>query len=245
MCRYGICRHVFLDTEYRQLGDYTASGQTSQRELAYSTFVAVSFHKDPSGPSDRQDDRCVHNLCVNNARRRPLVSLGDEPYAEVKNLTADLTELSTATSVEIRERWSEVEGAVDQLAPNQRNAFLLAEVRGYRYDEIAESMNRSTNSVRQLLSRARKKIRKISNAGSDWVGIPTPALQAGLAFARDVRFSVDDVLDRAQEKVINAQAWLGNIFHNAQAVLQYGAYIVAGAAVIVLGKIDPKAQLLS
>ena len=183
--------------------------------------------------------RCVRNLCVNNSRLKPLVSLGDEPYIEAENLTMELTDISPAISAEIMETWRQVEGVVDKLTPNQRHAFLLAELRGYGYDEIAESMNRSTNSVRQLLSRARKKIRKISNAGSDWVGIPTPALQAGLAFARDVRFSVNDVLDRAQEKVMNAQAWLGNIFHNAQAVLQYGAYIVAGAAVIVLGSISP------
>ncbi len=184
--------------------------------------------------------RCVHNLCVNNARQRPHLSLGDEPYAEVENLTADLTELSTATSVEIRERWSEVEGAVDQLAPNQRNAFLLAEVRGYRYDEIAESMNRSTSSVRQLISRARQNIRTIAGTGSDWVGIPIPALQAGLAFARERSLSGQRLLDRIQDKASRVLTWLEKVFQGGvEAVLQYGTYIVAGVAIVVLGGISP------
>ena len=184
--------------------------------------------------------RCVHNLCVNNTRRKPLVSLGDEPYAVVENLTADLTELSTATSVEIRERWSEVEGAVDQLAPNQRNAFLLAEVRGYRYDEIAQSMNHSTSSVRQLISRARKNIRTIAGTGSDWVGIPIPALQAGLAFARERSLSGQKVLDRIQDKASRALNWLEKVFQGGvEVVLQYGTYIAAGAAIVVLGGISP------
>ena len=184
--------------------------------------------------------RCVHNLCVNNARRRLLVSLGDEPYIEVENLAMELIETCPAVTAENKETWRQIEGVVDQMVPNQRNAFLLAEVRGYGYDEIAESMDRSTNSVRQLLSRARKKIRTISNAGSDWVGIPIPVLQANTAFAREHRFPGPDIFSQVQAKVSKAQVWLGNVFQGgAEATLQHSASVVAGAVVVALATAGP------
>ncbi len=184
--------------------------------------------------------RCVHNLCVNNARRKSVLSLSDEPYIEVENLTVELPEKSPAATVEISEKWREIEGIVDQLAPNQRNVFILAELKGYGYDEIAESMNRSTNSVRQLLSRARQKIRTMADAGANWGGIPIPTLKMDFAFARDDRFTGPHIFDRIQARASKVQSWLGNTFQgSAEAVLQHSGSVVAGTVVAVLAVASP------
>ena len=47
---------------------------------------------------------------------------------------------------------------VDALAPAERAAFVLHDVFGYPFDEISAVMGRSGTAVRQLASRARRKV---------------------------------------------------------------------------------------
>jgi RNA polymerase sigma-70 factor (ECF subfamily) len=48
---------------------------------------------------------------------------------------------------------------LETLTPDERAAFLLADVFGDRFDAIAASMGRTPESCRQLASRARRKLR--------------------------------------------------------------------------------------
>ncbi len=48
---------------------------------------------------------------------------------------------------------------LEQLTPDERAAFLMADVFGERYDAIAAVMQRTPESCRQLASRARRKVR--------------------------------------------------------------------------------------
>ncbi len=54
---------------------------------------------------------------------------------------------------------------LDALAPAERAAFVLHDVFGYPFDEISTVMGRSGTAVRQLASRARRKVQ----------GVPEPA----------------------------------------------------------------------
>ncbi len=54
---------------------------------------------------------------------------------------------------------------LDALAPAERAAFVLHDVFGYPFDEVSAVMGRSTTAVRQLASRARRKVQ----------GVPEPA----------------------------------------------------------------------
>ena len=47
---------------------------------------------------------------------------------------------------------------LDALAPAERAAFVLHDVFGYRFDEVSAVMGRSVTAVRQLASRARRKV---------------------------------------------------------------------------------------
>jgi RNA polymerase sigma-70 factor, ECF subfamily len=49
--------------------------------------------------------------------------------------------------------------ALERLTPDERAAFLLADVFGERFADVADTMNRSVESCRQLASRARAKLR--------------------------------------------------------------------------------------
>lgn len=48
---------------------------------------------------------------------------------------------------------------LERLSPDERTAFLLADVFGERFDDIATAMDRSVEACRQLASRARRKVR--------------------------------------------------------------------------------------
>jgi RNA polymerase sigma-70 factor (ECF subfamily) len=56
---------------------------------------------------------------------------------------------------------------LERLTPEERAAFLLADVFGERFDEIAAAMDRSVESCRQLASRARRKVRATHEARRD------------------------------------------------------------------------------
>jgi RNA polymerase sigma factor (sigma-70 family) len=56
---------------------------------------------------------------------------------------------------------------LDALAPAERAAFVLHDVFGYRFDEIGPILGRSVTAVRQLASRARRKVQ----------GLPEPAAE--------------------------------------------------------------------
>ncbi len=171
--------------------------------------------------------RCVHNLCINASRRDPPLALDEELCL--------LTERSAAASVEEQERWREVEGVVDQLAPSQRYAFLMAEVKGYGYDEIAQSMDRSVESVRQLLSRARRIIRAKADGASDWLGgtIALPGLSKTLAPRLSGRTT--GAATWVRNKATEMQTWFGSYLQRSlEALVQPSTSVIAGVAVVAV-----------
>ncbi|MGD0312479.1 MAG: sigma-70 family RNA polymerase sigma factor [Acidimicrobiales bacterium] len=61
---------------------------------------------------------------------------------------------------------------LDALAPAERAAFVLHDVFGYPFDEVSAVMGRSSTAVRQLASRARRKVQGLpERAGSQTVRV--------------------------------------------------------------------------
>lgn len=186
--------------------------------------------------------RCVHNMCINRNRMYLELTLSLELEGEMREMTErEMTERSTAASVEIREQWRSVESVVDKLTPNQRNAFLLAEIKGLSYEETAESMNRSINSVRQLLNRARTKIRAKADIGPDSIWIPAPAIELDHVLVQGRTDLSPSMFDRIQARTSQLHAWLGNVFQSGaeSALNPVAASVVAGAVIVTLGVVTP------
>jgi RNA polymerase sigma-70 factor (ECF subfamily) len=95
----------------------------------------------------------VTRLCLDQLRKRrtrsesestvPDDRAPDDPEADV--LLAEMT--GEAMQV-----------VLDSSAPAERAAFVLHDVFGYRFDEVSAVMGRSVTAVRQLASRARRKV---------------------------------------------------------------------------------------
>ena len=95
----------------------------------------------------------VTRLCLDQLRRRRRRS---EVEAEVP---ADPVSVDPEADVLLAEKTGDaMQVVLDTLAPAERAAFVLHDVFGYPFDEISEVMGRSSSAVRQLASRARRKV---------------------------------------------------------------------------------------
>jgi RNA polymerase sigma factor (sigma-70 family) len=121
----------------------------------------------------------VTRLCLDLLRKRRTRS-----EAEVPTGSAPVDPEADAL---LAERMGEaVQVVLDALAPAERAAFVLHDVFGYPFDEVSVVLGRSGTAVRQLASRARRKVQ----------GSPEPAaLQAARAESRRV---VSAFLDAAR-----------------------------------------------
>jgi RNA polymerase sigma factor (sigma-70 family) len=109
----------------------------------------------------------VTRLCLDHLRKRRTRAV-----AEAETPT-DPTPVDPEADALLAEKMGDAMRVVlDALAPAERAAFVLHDVFGYPFEEISAIMGRSGTAVRQLASRARRKVR----------GVPEPvASQAARA----------------------------------------------------------------
>jgi RNA polymerase sigma factor (sigma-70 family) len=112
----------------------------------------------------------VTRLCLDHLRKRRTRSEAEVP--------ADPVPVDPEADALLAERMGgAMQIVLDALAPAERAAFVLHDVFGYPFDEISAVMGRSGTAVRQLASRARRKVQ----------GAPEPvAAQAARAESRRV-----------------------------------------------------------
>lgn len=98
---------------------------------------------------------CVHNIALNilkDRRRRAEVPLEDDDCAP--------NQLGIHERVHLQEHSRRLLEALSLVPQRQRSAFVLSEVQGLNFKEIAEELDTSVGSVRVLLFRARQQIRE-------------------------------------------------------------------------------------
>jgi RNA polymerase sigma-70 factor (TIGR02957 family) len=146
-------RSAAFGAAYRMLGSVTEAEDVAQEAL-------LRLHAEPQPPASAQawvttvaTRLAIDQLRSARVRREtyvgewlpePIVTGGpDDPvrHAEIAD------SLSTAFLL-----------LLERLSPEERAAFLLREVFGYPYAEIAEVLERSQDATRQLVSRARRHI---------------------------------------------------------------------------------------
>ncbi len=94
--------------------------------------------------------RIVSHKAIDRVRaRRPHLDIDDhdQPAPEV---------MAPAHVAETRSQVEDLSAALDELPDGQRQCWVLREVAGYSYEEIASELGLSPSTVRGLLARARK-----------------------------------------------------------------------------------------
>lgn len=77
---------------------------------------------------------------------------------------------------------------LDRLSPAERVAFVLHDSFDVPFDQIADLLDRSPEAVRQLASRARRRVRAAAGEGETGAGHRRPIVDAFFAAARDGDF---------------------------------------------------------
>ena len=106
-----------------------------------------------------------------------------------------------------RAQTEEIRTALAGLAENQRKVFLLRELGGFSYGEIAAQLDISVPAVQMLLFRARQKLRvELGRSGSVRLGglIPVPHWLLGLADRVPTGFAAPRVAGLVAASVIAA-----------------------------------------
>lgn len=98
----------------------------------------------------------VTRLCLDQLRRRRTRSVME---AAVPDELAPVDPEADALLAEMTGDAMQV--VLDALAPAERAAFVLHDVFGYPFDEVSAVMGRSSTAVRQMASRARRKLRGV------------------------------------------------------------------------------------
>ncbi len=123
----------------------------------------------------------------------------DEPTPEHELLLADSVGLALLV-------------VLDTLSPTERLAFVLHDLFGVPFDEIAPIVGRSPTAARQLASRARRRVRGAANASDGDLARQRAVVEAFLAASRDGDFAAllalldPDVVLRADEAAVQMGA---------------------------------------
>ncbi|MCS6848460.1 MAG: sigma-70 family RNA polymerase sigma factor [Anaerolineae bacterium] len=146
---------------YRILGEPDAAADATQ-EAFLSAFTHITDYRGGSFKSWLL--RTVTNACYDALRyekRRPATSLEGDEADEGRSL-ADVLPAADENPVDAAERSDLrrfIARAALQLPPDQRITFVLSDIQGLSYEEIAEAMQVSLGTVKSRLSRARAKLR--------------------------------------------------------------------------------------
>jgi len=102
----------------------------------------------------------VTRLCLDQLRKRRTRSMAET------EAPADPAPIDPEADALLADKMGDaIQVVLDALAPAERAAFVLHDIFGYPFDEISDVMGRSGTAVRQLASRARRKVQ----------GVPEPA----------------------------------------------------------------------
>lgn len=145
----------------RVLGDAGRAEDVTQETFikAYSSLQQYHGGSFKSWLARIATNRCYDVL--RSERRRPAASLeaeqveteptwSVEPAAEDPDSYAGRSQLSAY-----------LENALAELPHDQRVAIVLADIHGYRYEEIAETVEASIGTVKSRISRARARLREM------------------------------------------------------------------------------------
>ena len=157
---------IAYNVAYRVLSDSEAAADATQ-DAFLSTYRAMSRFR--GGSFKAWLLRIVTNACYDQLRvkkRRPTVSLDDDPDSDWEEWTVDAGERPEAF-VQREELGQIIQRGLQMLPPDQRTIVVLSDIQGMRYNEIAEVVGVSLGTVKSRLNRGRRKLRDFLHANAE------------------------------------------------------------------------------
>lgn len=136
-------------------------------DIAQEVFLKVfrSLHTfDTSRPLQSWISRITSNTCLDELRKRrhrktrSFADLSEEEEKRIKFIYEKAADSDHLTEEEANGAFGLLQVALDELPDKDRMAFVLREMEGLGYSEIAESLQTTELAARIRVSRARKKL---------------------------------------------------------------------------------------
>jgi RNA polymerase sigma-70 factor (ECF subfamily) len=151
--------------------EHLVSDRTQAEDLAQDVFLRVYRARERYVPTAKFSTwlyTITHNVASNSIRkssRRKEINLvtspsGSMPVRPLDTMAKDKSNLMPARLADQKEMEMVIREAIQSLGPRQRMAMLLSKYEGMSYNEIAESMELTTQAVKSLLSRARGNLKE-------------------------------------------------------------------------------------
>ena len=150
--------------------EHLVSDRTLAEDLAQDVFLRVYRARERYVPTAKFSTwlyTITHNVASNSIRktsRRKEVNLvsspsGSMPVRPLDTMAKDKSSFMPTRLADQKEMEGIVYEAIQSLGQRQRLAMLLSKYEGMSYNEIADSMELTTQAVKSLLSRARGNLR--------------------------------------------------------------------------------------
>ncbi len=152
--------------------EHLVSDRTQAEDLAQDVFLRVYRARERYVPTAKFSTwlyTITHNVASNSIRkssRRKEINLvaspsGSMPVRPLDTMAKDKSNLMPTRLADQKEMEKVIRDAIQSLGPRQRMAMLLSKYEGMSYNEIAESMELTTQAVKSLLSRARGNLKEL------------------------------------------------------------------------------------
>lgn len=146
-----------LNVIYRYLGDAQRA-----EELAQEVFLTVYQQRRRYWPRAKFSTwlfRIVRNRCLNELRdRQKLLRHTAQPGEAIEHL-ADTKSVRPDQRIMQAELETTLNAALQSLPESQRLAFVLSQIQGFTYKEVAETLGVSVFACESLIYRARLALR--------------------------------------------------------------------------------------
>lgn len=151
--------------------DHLVGDRSLAEDLAQDVFLRVYRARARYTPTAKFSTwlyTITHNVASNSLRRksrRKEVNLtqspsGSVPVQPLDTLAKDKSTLMPTRLADQKEMAGIIQQAIASLGERQKMALLLSKFEGLSYQEIAETMDLTTQAVKSLLSRARTNLRE-------------------------------------------------------------------------------------
>lgn len=203
---------------------YRLLGSVSEADDALQEAWLRIHNQDPSGIENMQAwlTTVVGRVCLNMLRSRRRHEMSGEvhvpdPVVVLDGMTDPIQESLVADSVGLA-----LQMVLDSLNPPERLAFVLHDVFGVPFAEIARVLDRSEAATQQLASRARRRVRGMPEPDAD-LERQRAVVDAFFAASRDGDFeALLEVLDPEVELKID-----GGVLRRESSLVLRGADSVA------------------
>lgn len=152
-----VRRHekAIFNLVYRMLGDYDDAAETSQ-EVFLSAYRAIGQFR-----GDANFSTWIYRIALNHAiTRRKNTSLRQKRFVSIDGTDmTDDAQIGPAETLEKKELRERVQGALNELDPEDATVILLRDLQDIPYEDIARVLKIPVGTVKSRLHRARQALK--------------------------------------------------------------------------------------